>query len=117
MSSNMYGFTCTIPWRDRSCFVQVVFVGTSEDEPDSYNEVACEWGTTDPVELAVYELQHRDWNNKFDYKRISVAECYASYLDTDPSNVDWSPPRPTEREIMELIAAGQAEDVDHGWDT
>jgi hypothetical protein len=49
--------------------------------------------------------------------RISVWACYGGWLPEDADNPLWSPPQPTEKEVMEVLVAGEYRDVQYGWDT
>jgi hypothetical protein len=116
MSSNMYGFMCIVPWQGRRYDVQIAYVGTFDDSEESLARATAGWETEDPVELAQYELEHRDWSKKWRGEaRICVLSLHGGWLETDPR--DFAPPQPSDREIIEAIAAGQATDYVHGWDT
>ena len=119
MSTNMYGFTCNFIWKERRCFTQIVYSGTSEFVEDSLESVTDSWETQDPALLAKYELDHRDWSKKlFEGVRIEVAGVYPGLLDTDPyRDPNWKTPTPTEKEVLQIIANGEASDIAHGWDT
>jgi len=120
MSSNMYGFECSIPWQGRTYDVQVVYVGTVEDIPDSLERATEDWESTDPADLAAYEIEHRDWTKPYPQGevRITVWGVYGGWLPDDPaSDPSWNPPQPTEREVLEIIASQKATDIHHGWDT
>ena len=119
MSSNMYGFTCNFMWEGRWCFAQIVYEGTSEDSWETYERATADWETQDPVLLAKYELEHRDWSKDMHNEvRISAHGVYPGWLDTDPPNdPTWHPPQPAEREVLLIIADGAAVNIEHGWDT
>ena len=118
MSSNQYGFTCEVPWKGRAYSVQVVYQGTGDDSEESRMRATENWETEDPIELARYELEHRgDWENPHAVVRVSVWGCYGGWLAGDPSEPTWSPPTPSEREILQALARGQVTDIEHGWDT
>lgn len=119
MSSNMYGFTCSVQHGARVFDVQIVYKGTRDDCEESLNRATADWDDMDPRALAKFELEHRDWSKVFHGDvRIGVQDCWGGWLDTDPQNdPTWSPPRPTEREVVEAIASGHFDDVVHGWDT
>ena len=121
MSSNQYGFTCDIEWMGRRYSTQIVYAGTHDDSEESLNWATRNWEGgefTDPVELAKYELANRDWDKKYaSDKRIGLCRCYGGWLSDDPRDVSWRPPEPSEREVLEIIAAGKAEDIEYGWDT
>lgn len=117
MSSNQYGFTCVVPFGDRRFDVQVVYEGTCDDSEDTLLEATADWESTEPADLAEYELRHRDWSNPHAACRVRVWGCYGGWLPDDPTNVLWSPPQPEEREVLQAIASGLATDFVHGWDT
>lgn len=119
MSSNMYGFTCDFWWQGRLCHAQVVYVGTEGDNEESRERATAGWETEDPVLLARYELEHRDWSKRwYGDVRIGTAGIYSGWLDLDPSgDPTWNPPVPTEREVIQIIAEGAALNIEHGWDT
>lgn len=118
MSSNMYGFECEFWWEGRHCSAQIVYKGTENDEESSREQATRDWETEDPVLLAKYELEHRDWTKQWHADvRVGVHEVYPQWLDTDPSDPTWSPPKPTEREVLQIIADGAAFGIVHGWDT
>lgn len=119
MSSNMYGFECEFWWQDRLCHAQIVYVGTGYDDEETLSRATRDWETTDPVALAKYELEHRDWSKPFHAEvRISTAHIYPGWLDTDPQHdPTWNPPVPTEKEVLQIIADRAALDIVHGWDT
>lgn len=120
MSSNAYGFTCTVPWKGRSYEVQVLYEGTHDDSWESLNLATADWETEDPAALAAHELEHRDWSKPSSWacSRIDAGLTgVGGWLPDDPSDPLWNPPQPTEREILQIIAAGQATDIEHGWDT
>ena len=118
MSSNMYGFTCDFWWQGRWCHAQVVYKGTAEDSWETYEWATADWETEDPVLLAKYEIEHRDWSKTMHNEvRIFTAGVYPGWLDTDPSDPAWWPPQPTEREVLEITASGAALNIKHGWDT
>lgn len=118
----MYGFECRVEWRDRFYDVQIVYLGTSEDDPYSLDRVLDSWGTTDPIVLAREEIAAREQIHRADPSsvgsfKIAVWACYGLWKDDDPSEPTWSPPQPSTREILEAIADGHATDIVHGWDT
>jgi len=118
MSSNMYGFTCDFTWEGRSGSCQIVYVGTGDDDPDTLDFATRDWETTEPAELARYELKHRDFSNKY-YSAIRI-ECWVCYMcwnEDDPSDISWKPPMPTEKQLLELIADEAVINIQHGWDT
>jgi len=118
MSSNMYGFEATFMWEGRWCHAQFVYKGTYEDDPWSLDYATKDWESTRPVDLARYELEHRDWDKKYHADvRIGIYNIFSSYLDGDPDDPCWSPPRPTEKETLQIIADGKAEEIREGWDT
>jgi len=119
MSSHQYGFTCTVPWQDRSYHVQVVYEGTHDDSEMSLLDSTADWPTTAAAHLAKHELEHRgDWTDPHATSRISVWGVYGGWLPDDPdSDPLWDPPQPSEREVLVIIARGEATDVVHGWDT
>lgn len=118
MSSNQYGFSCVIDWNGRSYEVQIVYRGTEDDDPESLEYATRDWESQDPVALAQYELEHRDWVQKYSADvRIGVWSISGGWLETDPHLSTWLPPTPSELEILEIISAGRARDIDHGWDT
>jgi len=107
MSSHMYGFTCDFILHSQSYFAQIVYVGTRDDDEITRIQATQDWETYDPVKLAEYELKHRDWSKKFHgEKRLMVWDVYGE-----------SDNKPSEREILEVIASGQAFNIEHGWDT
>ena len=113
MSSNMFGFECAFAIGDRWYLAQIVYTGS-----DEMSNVIPDWAEDDPVELAKWELDHRDWDKKpLDDVRIGVCRVNGGWLLIDPQDSIWSPPTPTEREILEIIAAGKAEVGFPGWDT
>ena len=121
MSSNMYGFTCTVPGiGDRTCFIQVCYIGTGYDDNDTLYRLS--WGDDKAEDLARYELDHRDWESKEFHTtvRIGVWGCYSNWIEEDETlaeDVNYTPPVPTEREILQMIANYQAWDIEYGWDT
>lgn len=117
MSSNQYGFECSFAWKGRIYEAQIVYVGTSEDDPGSDDAVQADWESSDPRDLARYELDHRDWGNIWGARRIEVWSTWGGWLEDDPEDPSWSPPKPPEREVLEIIARGEATDIVHGWDT
>lgn len=119
MSSNQYGFTCWINWSGRSYEVEVVYEDTHDDSEASLLAATATWESEVPADLAAYELAHRDWSTpRLDGVRIALASCCGGWLATDSADdPTWSPPQPTEREVFEIIAAGNAQKVKHGWDT
>ena len=119
MSSNMYGFTCDFQWEGRWVHAQIVYKGTSEDSWETYERATADWETQDPVLLAKYELEHRDWSKQWHADvRIGTCGVYPGWLDTDPSgDPKWCPPQPTEKEVLQIIADGGALNIVHGWDT
>ena len=117
MSSNMYGFSIEFDWKGRVGFAQIVFVGTYEDEPDSLYRVLKDFGTDDPVELAKYELTNRDFSTPNSEKRLSVWHKFMYHLDNDPNYLEWKPPIPSDKQLLEIIASNEFSDYIHGWDT
>lgn len=118
MSSHMYGFTCTVEWEGRSCFCQITYAGTDEENPSSLDLITELWDFCEPMALAQYELDHRDWVTKpYQDCRIGVWDISVSYLPTDPNDPLWSPPVPTEKQVLNAIATGKAYDIEYGWDT
>ena len=118
MSSDQYGFTCDIIWGRRTYSIQVVFLGTDESDPEGTGHIINGWGSIRPEDLAEYELNNRDWKDPYSYyTRISVWQCVGGWLQEDTTNPLWSPPQPTEREIMELLARGDYKSLNYGWDT
>jgi len=118
MSSNMYGFEATFMWEDRWCEARFVYKGTFEDDPYSLDYVTEDWESTKPVDLARYELEHRDWNKKYHADvRIGAFDIFSFRNDDDPTDFSWRPPCPTEKEALQIIADGKAEEIREGWDT
>ena len=118
MSSNMYGFECSFTWKGRWCTAQIVYRGTYEDNPYSLDYATYDWESMDPVDLAKYELAHRNWDAKYcEDVRIGTTSICAFRMEDDPPDFSWSPPCPTEREVLQVIAEGGAEDLRYGWDT
>jgi len=113
----MYGFTCDFFWEGRQGDCQIVYTDTWEYDPYSLGRVLDQWETNDPIELAKYEIKHRDWSKPSESVRICVWSVIVYYLDTDPGDHTFKPPTPTERELLELIANGEAQNFVHGWDT
>jgi hypothetical protein len=118
MSSNMYGFEVNFVWEGRDCQAQFVYNGTFENEPSSLDYATKDWESTNPIDLAKYELEHRDWNKKYHADiRIGAYGIYSFCNDDDPSDFDWIPPHPTEKEVLQIIADGKAKEIREGWDT
>ena len=119
MSSNMYGITCMVPWDGRVFDVQIVYVGTEGDDEESRMQATAGWETEAPVALARYELDHRDWTKQWHGEaRLIVYFCCGGWLDTDPQfDPTWRPLLPSDRQVLEAIASGNAQDIVHGWDT
>jgi hypothetical protein len=119
MSSNMYGFTCEFWWNGRLCHAQIVYVGTGYDDEETLIRATRGWETEDPVALAKYELEHRDWSKPgYGEARLQTASIVAGWLETDPQHdPTWRPPTPNPREVLQIIADGAAMDIEHGWDT
>lgn len=123
MSSNSYGFETYITWNDRIYNIQIVLTNTGYDDSETleYADSKLEElgiSTRDPVELATREISDRDWSNKFNSEYIRVWGIYPRWKDEDPEDPLWNPPKPTERDVLELIAAGEfSRGFAWDWDT
>jgi hypothetical protein len=127
VSSNMYGFTCTmtctVDGSTRDYFVQIVYVGTEGDSEDSRERATANWESEDPVELAKYEIAHRKWEKRWcGEARLIVQGVYAHWTEEDTAagrqhGPAWTPPVPPDRAVLDEIATGRARNVEHGWDT
>lgn len=113
MSSNQYGFTCTIEWKGRSYEAQIVYVGTDSSNYWTLDEVTVDWSSHRPEDLARYELDREPDSPQ----RIDVWDKWGGYLPGDPSDPSWNPPKPSDREVFEIISRGDAANIHHGWDT
>lgn len=116
----MYGFTCHFEWEDRFYNCQVTYIGTDESDPESYDRVTADWDSEDPAALAQYELIHRDWDDQGYHTevRICVWDMWAHWRPSDPNcDPSWSPPMPTEQQVLQVLASGGGEVLEYGWDT
>jgi len=109
MSSNMYGFTCQVDLGGHAYGVQIVYEGTCEDDPSSFDRVTDSWESDRPQDVARYELTHRAWPDG-NPVRACVWGVWGG-PDEYPS------PWPPEQEVFRLIAEGRATDIAEGWDT
>jgi hypothetical protein len=107
----MYGFSCVVTWRGHYTEVQVVYNNTSEDDPDSLDRVVNGWKSTLVEDIARMELDARETSEKDVHVDVWWKACWPKEGEEDV------PDPPTDREILTMIAEGQATEVVFGWDT
>lgn len=116
MSSNSYGFECTIKINNREYFVLVIFAYTHEDlNYDSLGAFESKHGTTDAIELAKLEIKNRQLNKH--NQILCVYNISGGWLKDDPNDITFNPPVPSDDLILKLIAENKAEDIVYDWDT